>query len=260
VILLAVKALLAPGFVVGASVAGRRFGVRVSGLIGGLPVVAGPILLVYALSHGYTFAANAANGSLLGLVSLTVFVVTYSRLATRLPWAVSLCVGWLGFALATAAFTAFTLPAGLALVLGYAALALGLTVLGSPREGPPRDVVLPAWDLPLRAACALALVLILTAIAGELGPKLSGLLAPFPVVASVLTTFTHVQRGPEELLRLARGLISGFGAFALFCFTLAISLPALHTALGFSLATLVALLTQVLVGCWLRVRHARVAS
>ena len=50
--LIAVKVLLAPGFVVVASLAARRYGPRIGGLIAGLPVVAGPILLIYALEHG----------------------------------------------------------------------------------------------------------------------------------------------------------------------------------------------------------------
>ena len=82
--LLAVKVLLAPSFVVGASLAARRFGPRVGGLIAGLPVVAGPILLAYALAHGRAFAAGAAAGTLLGLVSLIPFVVVYAGLAGRL--------------------------------------------------------------------------------------------------------------------------------------------------------------------------------
>ena len=45
----------------------------------------------------------------------------------------------------------------------------------------------------------------------------------------MLATFTHAQRGTDELLGLLRGLVSGFGAFALFCFTLAVSLPRLDT-------------------------------
>lgn len=99
----------------------------------------------------------------------------------------------------------------------------------------------------MRAACALALVLTLTAVAGWLGPQLSGLLAPFPIIATVLATFTHAQRGTDELLRLLRGLISGFGAFALFFFTLAVSLPRMDTASAFALATGLALATQAFV-------------
>jgi hypothetical protein len=102
----------------------------------------------------------------------------------------------------------------------------------------------PSWDLPMRAACALALVLTLTAIAGWLGPQLSGLLAPFPVIATVLATFTHAQRGSHEAQRLLRWLLGGYGAFALFCFVLAVSLRPLGTAPAFALASVLALLTQ----------------
>jgi hypothetical protein len=247
VALLAVKLLLAPAFVVGASLVARRYGPRVGGLVAGLPVVSGPILLVYALEHGRAFAASASAGTLLGLASLIAFVVVYARLAPRLFWGASLLVGWLAFAAATAVFSALSLPVGAS--LGVAALALALGLAWLPRAGsePREHATPPAWDLPVRAACALALVLSLTAVAGWLGPQLSGLLAPFPIIATVLATFTHAQRGTDELLRLLRGLVSGFGAYALFCFTLAVSLHRLDTAEAFALACGVALLTQALV-------------
>jgi hypothetical protein len=246
--LIAVKLLLAPGFVVGASLASRRFGVRVGGLVAGLPVVAGPILLVYALEHGRLFAAEAAAGTLLGLVSLIAFVVVYGLLAGRASWRVCLPAGWLAFALATAVFYEVSIPIGVALALVGGALLVGWAVLPRPSgEGPRARLTPPRWDLPMRAACALALVLTLTAVAGWLGPHLSGLLAPFPVMATVLATFTHAQRGTDELLRLLRGLLSGFGAFALFCFTLSMSLRTLDIASAFALATAVALLTQSVV-------------
>jgi hypothetical protein len=56
---LAAKILLAPTFVIAASLAARRYGARIGGLVGGLPVVAGPILLVFALDHGAAFAASS---------------------------------------------------------------------------------------------------------------------------------------------------------------------------------------------------------
>jgi len=244
VTLLAVKLLLAPSFVVGASLIARRFGPRVGGLIAGLPVVAGPILLAYALAHGRAFAAGAAAGTLLGLVSLIAFVVVYGRLAGRVFWGASMLAGWLAFAAATAVFSALSLPSGAALGLAAIALLVGLACLPRPSGDHPAPTAPPAWDLPLRATCALALVLTLTAVSGWLGPQLSGLLAPFPIIATVLATFTHAQRGSDELLALLRGLVSGFGAFALFCFTLAASLHRLDTAAAFALATALALLTQ----------------
>jgi hypothetical protein len=88
VTLLAARLLLSPLCVVAVSLAGRRWSVAVAGLLGGLPVVAGPILLVETLLHGRDFAADAAAGTLLGLLALTAFVVVYGRVATGCcrPW------------------------------------------------------------------------------------------------------------------------------------------------------------------------------
>lgn len=241
---LLVKLLLAPTFVVGASLTARRFGPRIGGLVGGLPVVAGPILLAYTLAHGRHFASGAAAGTLLGLVSLVAFVIVYGRLAGRLPWSASMLCGWLAFGLGTVIFSAFHVPLGPALCLALLSLAAGLATLPrAGRDGPPRAVS-PSWDLPLRAGCAMALVLTLTAVAGWLGPQLSGLLAPFPIITTVLATFTHAQRGVDETLRLLRGMLAGFTAFALFCFSLSLALTGLDTGLAFLVAVTVALITQ----------------
>src|ERR1700728_337772 len=241
---LAAKILLAPMFVIAASLTARRYGARIGGLVGGLPVVAGPILLVFALDHGPTFAAGAAAGTLLGLVSLLAFVMVYARLASHLNWAASLILGWGAFFVMTAALSAVTLGPDPALAVVIVAIGLTLLVLPQAQGEPPNLVRLPAWDLPLRGLSALALVLALTAVAGQLGPKLGGLLAPFPVITSVLAVFTHAQHGERELRLIMRGLVLGLVAYALFCFVLAVSLEALGTAEGFLLATLAALATQ----------------
>lgn len=56
--LLAAKILLSPLCVIAVSLAGRRWGVAVAGVLGGLPVVAGPILLVETILHGRDFGAD----------------------------------------------------------------------------------------------------------------------------------------------------------------------------------------------------------
>ena len=241
---IAAKALLAPAFVVGASLTARRFGPRVGGLVGGLPVVAGPILLVFALSHGRAFAAQAAAGTLLGIVSLCTFIVVYSQLARRTRWSVSLLAGWGAFFAMTGVLSMLSIGAWPALAIVLLVLALTLVAVPRAEDEQVSMTSPPAWDLPLRALSALALVLALTALAGRLGAQLSGLLAPFPVVASVLAVFTHSQHGEDDLLRIMRGFVMGLVAYALFCFTLAVSLGSLEIAESFLLATAVALTTQ----------------
>lgn len=251
---LAAKIVLAPAFVIGASIAARRYGARIGGLLGGLPVVAGPILLVFALDHGRAFAASASAATLLGIVSLIAFIVTYARLAGGAHWLASLLLGWGAFFAMTVALSALTVSAPLALACVLAAVGAALLALPRSRGERVSEAIPPTWDLPLRGLSALALVLALTALAGQLGAKLSGLLAPFPVIASVLAVFTHAQHGEQDLLRIMRGFVLGLVAYALFCFALAESLHSLSIAASFALAVAVALATQsvALALCWRR--------
>ncbi|HEY6759012.1 MAG TPA: hypothetical protein VI318_05955 [Baekduia sp.] len=223
---LALKLVLAPAFVVGASLIARRFGPRVGGLVGGLPVVAGPILLVLAVVHGGVFAQQAASASLLGLISLAGFVVTYAALVRRVRWPVAVAAAWAAFLSGTVVFALITsavhVPPTVGLALAFAAFALAKAVVPRPAGAlappPPR----PAWDLPVRALCAAAMVLALSAASSGLGARVSGLLAPAPIITTILAAFTHAQLGPEATLRLLRGMLTGFFTFALFCWAIAI--------------------------------------
>jgi hypothetical protein len=271
VAVLALKLILAPGFVVGASVVARRFGPRVGGLVGGLPVVAGPILLVLAIVHDRAFATRSATSSLLGLVSLSAFVVVYGVAAPRLRWPPTLALAWLAFLAMTALASAFHVGAIPALALAFASFLAARALLPQPAEPagglspnsvegqtpgfagqtpalgertPALGGQTPAWDLPVRAACAAAMVVAVTAASAGLGPRLSGLLAPSPIITTVLAAFTHAQLGPDATLRLLRGMLTGFFAFALFSATVALTLPHTSIAVAFALATAVAALTQ----------------
>jgi uncharacterized membrane protein len=88
------------------------------------------------------------------------------------------------------------------------------------------------------------MVLVITAASAGLGPRLSGLLAPSPIITTVLAAFTHAQLGSDATLRLLRGMLTGFFAFALFSATIAATLPHTSIAVAFALATAVAALTQ----------------
>lgn len=242
--LLAAKILLAPLCVVAVSLAGRRWGMAVAGVLGGLPVVAGPILLVETLLHGRDFGADAAAGTLLGLAALTAFVVVYGRTAVAEGPVPSVLWGWTAFLLGVAALTAVEPPAGLSLALVAACFALGLRLLPPAPWSPSRATALPWWDLPARALAALGLVLALTAVSGALGPHLSGLLAPFPIITSVLAVFTHAHSGSAQVVVLLRNFLLGFYGFAAFCFVLAVALPGQGTAAAFGLATAAALAVQ----------------
>jgi hypothetical protein len=241
---LAAKILLAPLFVAAVSLAGRRWGIAVAGLLAGIPVAAGPILLVETMVHGRDFGADAAAAALLGLSALTAFVVVYGRLAPfhgPLPGVLS---GWSAFLIAVACLTVVHPPAGVSLALVALTFFVGLRFLPAPPAPGRPGGAPPAWDLAARALAALALVLGLTAVSGALGPHVSGLLAPFPIVTSVLAVFTQAHRGVVELRVLLRSFLIGFYGFAAFCFTLAVALPSLTIAASFGFAATASLVVQ----------------
>src|SRR3954467_7569174 len=99
--LLLLKLTLAPGLVTATTLAGRRWGPRMAGWLGGLPVVGAPILLGITLEHGGAFGAVAAAGALLGLLSLTFFILAYGWCARVMGWLPAAAIGWAAFLLLT---------------------------------------------------------------------------------------------------------------------------------------------------------------
>jgi hypothetical protein len=252
--LLVLKLTLAPGLVAATTLAARRWGPLVGGWLGGLPVVVGPILLAFALERGSAFAADAAAGALLGLLSLNAFVLAYGWSARAMGWLPAVALSWAAFALATAALEPVAVPPGVALVLVCASFGAAAALL--PRTGAEAGGSAPRLDLLLRVAATAALVLVLTGLAGALGPRLSGLLAAFPVLATVLAAFTHAQDGAGATAEFLRGLVTGLAAFAVFCFVVAVLLPSAGVAAAFLAGSAAALASHALM---LAVRTARPA-
>lgn len=165
--LVAAKILLSPLCVVGVTLAGRRWGMGVAGVLGGLPVVAGPILLVETLLHGRAFGAGAAAGALLALAALTAFVVVFGRAAGRLGAVGCALCGWSAFLCGVLVLSPVQPPPVLSLIFVGACFALGLRLLPAAGEAVAIGAAPPEWDLPARAGSALLLVLVLTAVSGS---------------------------------------------------------------------------------------------
>src|SRR5207248_6545610 len=95
----------------GATLAGRRWGDRLSGWLVGLPLTSGPVVFFLAIDQGNGFATRAALAVLLGTISQAAFAVAYARAAVRGGWAVATIAGCTAFAIATIAFQRVSLPA-----------------------------------------------------------------------------------------------------------------------------------------------------
>ncbi|MGZ4279855.1 MAG: hypothetical protein ACXVVU_24705 [Solirubrobacteraceae bacterium] len=235
--------VVAPGLVGASTLAARRWGLGLGGLVSAFPAIVGPLLLIAAEEHGTAVAAKAASGTLLGLVALSGFALAYGRTALHAGWATSLAAGW-----ATAAGIAVLLAgvdAGPLAGLGAATLSLVVAYCALPRGGAPLAArSAPRWDLPLRMAVAAALVAALAAAATRLGPLVGGILAALPVLASVLAVFTHEQNGAAAGCALLRGMLGGMAGFVVFCLLVALLVDRAGVPATFVAAALAAVAVQ----------------
>ena len=170
---LALKITLAPALVVAATLAARRWGDRVGGIVIAIPVVAGPVLLVLAIDHGAAFVERAATGALIGIVAVCGFCLAFDR-AAALGVAGAVVASWLTYA-------AFAVPLAHVHVAPFAGLAVALAAIGITRaimRGPEPNAAAPPapprWDLWARAAATSVLVVALNTAAGALDRKSVG--------------------------------------------------------------------------------------
>jgi uncharacterized membrane protein (GlpM family) len=242
---LALKLVLTPALIGVATLVGRRWGQAVGGWLVGLPLTSGPVVLFLALERGTGFAAKAAQGSLRGLVAEACFALAYAWVAQQRAWPLAFLAGSVGFAGAGFAMQSLA-PAPVPLVaMVLAALTLILWLLpgfsGRAPAVPPQR-----WDLPARMATATLLVLGLTTAAGWLGAQLAGLLATFPLFASVLTVFAHHAQGKAAAINVLRGLLLGLFSFAAFFVALGATIERIGIAPAFATALAAALAVQAL--------------
>ena len=242
---LALKLLLAPLLVVASSLAGRRWGPRLAGILVVLPIVAGPILLILYLDHGSRFAATAARAATLAIVPLALFVLIFAYVSRNSGWLLTLLASWVAVLLADLALAQIHVPAIAALLLALLALHGAGALLRRLGQPPPSLVPTPWWDLPARAVATALLVLLVTGLAEMLGPALTGVLAPFPIALSVVCAFTTAQAGHAGILALLRGIVPGLDGFALFCFLVAILINRLSAPMAFGIATAAAVIFAI---------------
>lgn len=241
---LALKLVLTPVLVAAASLGGRRWGSEVGGWLVGIPFTSGPIAFFLALNPGPRFAAATAVGIMAGVASQAAFCLAYACTAQRQGWAPSLLAATAAFLVATALLNLMVWPAPELFVAMIAALIVATRLMPDRHTGTTPQIVYPSWDIPARMVVATAFVVALTAAAPRLGPHLAGLLAPFPLYATVLAVFAQRIGGAAPAIGVLRGLLLGLFSFAGFFLALAELLPGQGIAIAFAAAILVALALQ----------------
>lgn len=234
-LIFAFKIFITPLLIGAVTLIGRRRGAIASGLLIGLPLTSGPISLILACEYGLDFASRSAVGNLAGQISNCLFCLAYIGLARSCNWLISAVVAIAIFLASTWVWNSFSWQ----LWPAFAAVLVVIMVSARlvPRHHLPAQSGLPPqWDLPARMATATGLVVLLTTVANDLGPQLSGLISPFPAFSVIFAAFTHAQQGAKSASNLLRGVIVGSGSYAVFFLIVGLLLNGLGIALTYLLA------------------------
>lgn len=242
--LLAFKLILAPILIAMATLVGRRWGHGISGWIAALPLTSGPVSIIFAYQYGTTFAAQAAVGTLAGLISVSTFCFVYCRLAKWNHWAVCITFAVISFFAMTAILNSFALTLIPVYVVVLVVLTLALRFIPKPKVD-IQALKPPRWDLPARMLTAIVFILVITYAAEGLGPQLSGLITPFPIFATILALFAHAQLGAGASILSLRGILTGLYAFATFFLVVGATVTLLPIPVTYTLAILAALAVNV---------------
>jgi hypothetical protein len=236
------RILLAPLAVVAGSLAQRRFGHAVSGLIVGLPLTSLPLLWLVALQHGTAFASSMTGALLVGSIAEAVVLWLYARLTIHLSPSLAL-IGALGaFALAAEAVNLLKLSAllaGLVTGVGFAVALRWWPVTSSnmaSTQGRSR-----LW---LRVILSAVFTLVLVSLAGRLGPVLAGLVDALPAMSLMMAFMTHQDHGSGASSRFLHGVTRGSFSYLAAMIVLAELLHTGNLLLAFAAALGAALVVQ----------------
>jgi len=177
-------------------------------------------------------------------VSQAAFSLAYARTAIRGPWSWALAAGVVAFTLSTLALGHLPLSLGPVAGLAVVSLLVSRRLMPALTTAPRGSAPLPWWDIPARMLVTTAFVVLLTGAATHLGPRLTGLLTPFPLYAASLVAFTHALEGPAPAGGVLRGLLLGLYSFVGFFVVLAALLERTGIAAAFAAAGVAALAIQ----------------
>lgn len=238
--LLAIFKLTVTPILVGlASLAARRWGNAIAGLITGFPLMTGPISVFLAIEQGATFTVAATTGILIALIGVAVYAAVYALVARFAAWPAAIAAAYIaffatGWAVQPVADTLWKAAAG-----AYCAILLSVIVI--PRfAGAGGTARVPYWEIWLRMFATAAMIAIVTTIAKLVGPAWTGIIATIPVMGTVMAVFTHGRWGAEAVTTFLRSMMLSMFSFATFFVVVALGLERFGIVATYIAATLVA--------------------
>ncbi|HJV63315.1 MAG TPA: hypothetical protein VJ743_20365 [Albitalea sp.] len=238
--MLLLKLCLVGAVVLAASLAARRFGHGVSGILSGMPMIAGPIMGFVLLQASAEQARGIALATLVAFPAMVLHMVAFGHASRRLPWWGALVLANLVFLAAGALLLRLALAPWAACTLAALSPVIGMRLMPAHRVARPA-LSIPRIELALRVAAAVALAASIMLGAAVYPPAVSGLLLALPITGNVLPCFTLPRHGPEATVQLLRGFVQGLFGFVGFFVVLYAALPAVGAGPAYVLAWLSAL-------------------
>ena len=206
-IIFLIKLIAAPLLLALATLAARRWGTVLGGILIGLPLISGPISVFLAIENGAGFAVETARGALAGTVALAVFTCVYAAVcpkgwlkASFLSVALYVLASWIAAELPISAVTLA--------VSAAAAIVLSLWIMPVPHSAAVKRRP-PKHDLLMRMGMMMVLMIAITFLAPYIGPTASGIASTFPYMALTMAVFSQIQGGPDNARRAMHGLMLG---------------------------------------------------
>jgi hypothetical protein len=223
ILTLGLRMAITAAFVVTASIVTERSGPVIGALIATLPISAGPSYVFLALDHDAAFIAEGALASL-PINAATIFLgLTYVVLAQRH-----------GALLSCFAAVQWSLVGGL--IANVIAYVICVPLLARYRHAKMPPIRRRWYDIPLRASLVATLVATVVTTSSWVGPKVSGMIALFPIVFTSMMLILHPRiGGPPTAAVLAN---SAWGLIGLGIAIAVLHVAALQfgSAIGLSLA------------------------
>ena len=205
--LIVLKLALVAASILGASLLARRYGHAVSGVLGGLPVIVGPIMAMLLIDLPAERVRAIALATLVCEPAMLVHIVVFAKAARRFAWPVCLLLATLSLFAGVVLLSWIDWGAPAASVAAVVGLVVAARAL--PIEGADTPVPVPRSELLWRIGVALVIAGCVIWGADHLPAVLAGALLAVPITGSVLPCFTLPRYGAPATVRLLAGFVRG---------------------------------------------------
>lgn len=244
--MLLLKLLLVAASVLLSTLAVRRFGHAIGGVVAGMPMIAAPIMGVLLLDHSARDVRSIALATLACVPATILHIVAFAAAARKTTWPVSLGAALLAYAVAGTLLTRTGFGPAAVSIMAAAAPPTGLW-FAAHHAPAPTPVHVPRLELALRIALAVAMAAVIMLGAETLPVAVSGLLLAVPITGSVLPCFTLHRYGPSAAASMTTGFLRGLHGFTAFFLVLYWALASDERAAAFALGLVAAMATAFVV-------------